>query len=413
MRIAIICEVFVPKIDGVVIRTLNLLHHLKQAGDEVLVICPKAAEHRHSTWPLLEFRSFPFPSYPEYRIGIPDRRLISELECFAPDIVHFINPFAFGFRCHDMLSKSKLELPSVFSFHTLYGEFAKQYGGMKSLSRLLWWMTRDYHNLADTNLSVSSTMRDELTERGFQNVALWPPAVDSDLFHPNRASQRMRNKLCNGNTNCRLLLTVSRLAAEKNVAFLHSVMQQLNNVHLAIVGDGPQRKELEALFDKSKTTFIGYLEGKELASAYASADAFLYASETETMGNVVLEAMASGRCVVAPRSAGIPSLIVDRESGWLYTPRQTDEVVHTVEHLLTNSRLRRSTEVSARHFAEQCSWSRAVDCVRGQYASTIRQHRDHSLPQVRRPPKKKHWLAPAVLSLLVSACRTASVIRGR
>src|SRR5262249_54880710 len=208
------------------------------------------------------------------------------------------NPFAFGFRCHDLLRKARLHIPSVFSFHTLYGEFVKQYRILRPLSALLWWMMREYHNCADVNLTVSSIMQKELTKRGFERVELWPPAVDSDLFHPDRRSAAMRDRLTNGRPERRLLLTVSRLAPEKNVGFLAAVLRELPDVSLAIVGDGPHRPELERRFSGTDTKFIGYLKGKELAAAYASADAFVYASETETMGNVVLEAMASGCPVV-------------------------------------------------------------------------------------------------------------------
>ena len=137
-------------------------------------------------------------------------------------------------------------------------------------------------------------MLEELIQRGFRRVELWPPAVDSDLFNSGRRSDAMRSRLTGGQPNKRLLLTVSRLAPEKNVGFLADVMRQLPETCLAIVGDGPDRPALERQFAGTDTRFIGYLKGTELAAAYASADAFLYASETETMGNVVLEAMACG-----------------------------------------------------------------------------------------------------------------------
>src|SRR5947207_1945628 len=99
MRIAIVAEVFLPKVDGVVIRTSNLIRQLLERGDEVLVVCPETPARRESPVPIVEFRSFPFPAYPEYRIGVPDARLPKAIREFAPDVVHFINPFAFGFRC--------------------------------------------------------------------------------------------------------------------------------------------------------------------------------------------------------------------------------------------------------------------------------------------------------------------------
>ena len=171
MRIAIVAEVFLPKIDGVVGRTVNLIQQLLANGDEVIVICPKVAEYRNSPVPLIEFPSFPCASYPEYAIGRPDQRLIQELKAFRPDVIHFLNPFAFGFQCYDLLCRSDLQLPVLFSFHTLYGEFVKQYRGLGMLSRLLWWLMKSYHNMADRNLTVSDFMADDLRKRGFERVA--------------------------------------------------------------------------------------------------------------------------------------------------------------------------------------------------------------------------------------------------
>ena len=140
--------------------------------------------------------------------------------------------------------------------------------------------------------------------------------MDNDLFHPARKCSTMRARLSNDRPNRPLLLTVSRLAPEKNVGFLADVLREVPHASLAIVGDGLQRPALERRFDGSDARFIGYLKGKDLAAAYASADAFVYASETETMGNVVLEAMASGCPVVAPQAGGIPNLVEHRSTGF-------------------------------------------------------------------------------------------------
>ncbi|MHB1422165.1 MAG: glycosyltransferase [Gemmataceae bacterium] len=140
-----------------------------------------------------------------------------------------------------------------------------------------------------------------------KRVELWPPAVDGQLFHPSRKTAEMRARLSKGHTDKQLLLTVSRLAPEKNVGFLVEVLDRLPNACLAVVGDGPQRTELERRFAGRNANFIGCLKGAELSAAYSSADAFVYASETETMGNVILEAMACGCAVIAPRAGASPA----------------------------------------------------------------------------------------------------------
>jgi glycosyltransferase involved in cell wall biosynthesis len=400
MRIAVIAEVFLPKIDGVVNRTLNLIRQLQRAGDDLLIVCPQAEGCDHCQVPVVDVPSFAFPLYPEYRVGLPDGQLAVALKRFAPDVVHYINPFAFGFRCHDVLLRARFRAPTVFSFHTLYGEFVKQYPGLKPLSKLLWWLTRQYHNRADLNLTVSAAMQEDLVRRGFQRVELWPPAVDSDLFHPTRASAAMRDRLSGGRPGRKLLLTVSRLAPEKNVGFLADLIRQVPDACLAVVGDGPERDNLERRFAGTDSRFLGYLKGQELAAAYASADSFVYASETETMGNVVLEAMACGRAVVAPHAGGIPNLLAHGKTGFLFPPRKLDEAVRLTRALLDDAGLCTQVGDAARRHIEDSNWEQSIRRVREVYAEAIKSGRGPATPWTWR-----QRLAQTTTTALVSAFR--------
>jgi glycosyltransferase involved in cell wall biosynthesis len=407
MRIAIVAEVYLPKVDGVVIRTMNLIRHLLDQGDEILVVTPQAEGRKDSPVPVVEFRSFPFPAYPEYRIGLPDGRLVQAIKDFSPDLLHYINPFAFGFRCRDILARAGTSLPAVFSFHTLYGEFVKRYPLMKPLAPVLWWLMRDYHNTADRNLTVSAIMQQDLIDRGFERVELWPPAVDCALFDPQRASVEMRRRLSDGHPERRLLVTVSRLAPEKNVGFLADVIRQLPGVQLAVIGDGPHRAALERQFAGTNTRFFGYMKGEELATAYASADAFVYASETETMGNVVLEAMSAGLGVAAPRAGGIPSLVSHEETGLLFRPGDTPDAVAAVRRLLAHDEFGARTGRAARAAVEQWGWSRSTECVRRHYMETIDAWKKGARVAMR--PRR---LAPAMVQALVLAYRAQAFVGG-
>jgi glycosyltransferase involved in cell wall biosynthesis len=409
MRVVLVAEVFLPKIDGVVGRTVKLIEGLASAGDDVLVVAPQAEGSGRCPVPVVSCRSFPFRSYPEYRIGLPDASLVSAVRQFEPDIVHYINPFAFGFRAFDRIQRSLPVTPSVFSFHTLYAEFVKGYRLLGTLSRPLWGLTRTYHNRADANLTVSSIMREELAGRGFRRVELWPPAVDTELFSPSRACPNMRARLTGERPDRRLLLTVSRLAPEKNVEFLAGLIGRLPEASLAIVGDGPHRVELERTFTGTDTRFVGYLKGESLAAAYASADAFVYASETETMGNVVLEAMAAGCPVVAPAAGGIPSLVADGSTGLLYAPRDLDAAVDATGRLLSDSPLWKAIAGRARQDAEGRSWKSAVDSVRGVYRSAI----DEAPSQRPAPGRAQQRLARFAVDGLVLASRLAAPRRRR
>jgi glycosyltransferase involved in cell wall biosynthesis len=292
--------------------------------------------------------------------------------------LHYVNPFAFGFRCNDVLLQAGFNVPSVFSFHTLYGEFVKQYKVLTPMSSLIWWLMREYHNRADVNLTVSGIMQADLIRRGFERVELWPPAVDSELFHPRRKSASMRARLLGNGAERPLLLTVSRLAPEKNVGLLADLLHAIPGATLAIVGDGPARADLERRFHGTDSRFIGYLKGAELASAYASADAFVYASETETMGNVVLEAMASGCPVVAPNAGGIPNLVWHGDTGFLYRARDVEDVSRWTQTLLNDPPLRATISHSARQAIEERSWEQSIGRVRQAYLQAIEQPRRKS-----------------------------------
>ena len=403
MRVAIIAEVFLPKIDGVVLRTMRLLEHLSEAGDEVVVFCPHAEDCQHPSIRTVSFPSFPCVAYPEYRIGVPSERLIEVIREFAPDVIHFLNPFAFGFRCHDVLARHRISIPTVFSFHTLYGEVVKQSPVLRKLSRPLWHLTRSYHNCADVNLTVSSILRAVLVQRGFERVRTWPPAVDTQLFQPKRQSESMRYRLTSGEPDTPLLLTVSRLAVEKKVDFLAKVIERFPGARLAIVGDGPDRARLERRFAGSKTTFTGYLRGQELAQAYASADLFLYGSETETMGNVVMEAMASGLPVLAPAAGGIPSLMQDGESGVLYCPGDVDAAQTSLAKLLGSVELRRSLGSRARSHVERCGWRASTEEVRRRYQEAM-----ETLDAAREQRRVASRCSSLAVSSLVFAFRSAS-----
>lgn len=405
MRVAIISEVFLPKVDGVVNRTLNLIRELPGLGDELMIVCPRAPGCTDCAVPVVDVPSFSFVLYPEYRIGLPGKEMADVVARFAPDVIHYVNPFAFGFRCHDVLARAGLRTPSVFSFHTLYGEFVKDYKALKPLSALLWWLTRQYHNRADVNLTVSSIMQEELADRGFRRVELWPPAVNTELFHPSSRSDAMRARLSNGRPDRPLLLTVSRLAPEKNVGFLADVLRQLPGVQLAVVGDGPHRLALEHRFAGLDAHFVGYLKGKDLASAYASADAFVYASETETMGNVVLEAMACGCPVIVPRAGGIPSLLTHGHGGFLYTPGDAADAVQCTRAAIDDPAERSRLGIEARQTMEGRGWERSVGKVRQAYLQAIEEYR--------KAPAEPTWNAPlarGTLLGLVTAFRAMSRI---
>jgi glycosyltransferase involved in cell wall biosynthesis len=142
---------------------------------------------------------------------------------------------------------------------------------------------------------------------------------------------------------------------------------------LALVGDGPHRQQLERVFEGTPTTFVGYLAGEELAAAYASGDAFLFPSSTETLGLVLLEAMAAGCPVVGAARGGIPDIVTDGVNGCLYNPDDPDSLSAAVHRLLDDPAQRRELRLAARQEAERWGWAGATEQLRGYYRQVLAQ----------------------------------------
>ena len=160
---------------------------------------------------------------------------------------------------------------------------------------------------------------------------MWGRGVDVNGFSPDHFSEKMRSYLTNGNPDAPLVVFVGRLAVEKRIETLRPLLNSIPSLRLAIVGDGPIRKELEKLFSDTNTIFTGYLRDKVLSSAYATADAFVFPSANETFGNVVLEAMASGLPVVVPNSGGVLEHVVGFQNGLVYDTIHTKDLIQKVK----------------------------------------------------------------------------------
>ncbi|MED5469463.1 MAG: glycosyltransferase family 1 protein, partial [Cyanobacteriota bacterium] len=286
MKIAFFTETFLPKVDGIVTRLTKTVEHLVEAGDEVMVFCPEGCPSEYMGAELIGVPAMPLPLYPELKLALPRPAVAEALETFEPDLVHVVNPAVLGLG-GIWLAKTN-GIPLIASYHTHLPKYLEHYG-MGMLEPLLWELLKAAHNQAILNLCTSTAMVAELSEKGIQNTALWQRGVDTELFRPELRNETMRLRLLNTNDDQgALLLYVGRLSAEKQIERIKPVLDRIPEARLALVGDGPHRQQLEKAFEGTATTFVGYLEGEELASAYASGDAFLFPSSTETLGLVLL-----------------------------------------------------------------------------------------------------------------------------
>jgi glycosyltransferase involved in cell wall biosynthesis len=334
----------------------------------VLVFAPDNAAPEHPGVRVVRVPALPFPRYPGLRAGLPDPRIAAALLRFRPDVVHAVGPACLGIW--GLLTARALGLPVVASYHTDLPRYLRGYG-LHWGEPAIWPLIRRVHNGAHVNLCPSRFTRRELRAHGVREVGLWRGGVDTERFHPRHRSLAVRSALTDGRPDAPLVLYVGRLAPEKSVETLAWVLDANPGARLALVGDGPARPRLERVFRDQPVHFAGFLHGDALSAAFASADVFVMPSTTETLGFVVLEAMASGTPVVAADAGGIPDLVSHGENGWLYDPTRLDGAAEPVRRLLESRSMREHAARMGRKHAENCTWELETRRLVGSYEEAI------------------------------------------
>lgn len=369
MRIALFTETFLPKVDGIVTRLRHTVDHLQRSGNQVLVIAPDGGITEHKGAKVYGVTGFPLPLYPELKMALPRPAIGYILEEFKPDIIHVVNPAVLGLS--GIFYSKILKIPLVASYHTHLPQYLQHYG-LGMLEGFLWELLKGAHNQAALNLCTSTAMIEELTAHGIERVDLWQRGVDTELFHPDLASVEMRSRLSQNHPDSPLLLYVGRLSAEKEIERIKPILEAIPQARLALVGDGPHRQALQKHFAGTNTYFVGYLMGQELGSAFASADAFIFPSRTETLGLVLLEAMAAGCPVVAARSGGIPDIVTDGVNGYLFEPTaDVQGALAATVRLLEQKQQRDIIRQNARQEAESWGWAAATKQLQDYYQKVI------------------------------------------
>jgi len=368
LKIAIVTESFLPKIDGIVTMLTNTVECLRRNGDEVMIFAPSGGPSELFGAEVVAMPSVAFPLYKELRLALPRTSMRQKLEEFQPDVLHAFEPVLLGVG--GIYYSAELRIPLVISYHTNLPAYLRYYQ-LGFIEELTWALMRLRHGCANLNLCTSTAMMEELEGHGIDHLALWERAVDSGLFRPEMSSAEMRLRLSGENPEWPLLLYVGRLSAEKDIVRLKELFSVVPGMRLAIVGDGPLRSELERKFTGTATVFAGYMRGDELASAYASADLFVLPSRTETLGLVLLEAMAAGCPVVACRAGGVPDAIEDDVTGFLFDPGQDGSLAATVQQAWKSKSRLEEIRRTARQDVERHSWARATSQLRQLYCEAI------------------------------------------
>jgi len=387
MRIALFTETFLPKIDGIVTRLRNTISELQRCGHQVLVFVPGAGAWEFEGARIEALRGSRFPLYPELTLSLPRSSIRQKLVEFQPDLIHIADPACLGVA--GIYYSDVLNLPLVISYHTRLPKYLSYYG-LSALEPAVWKLLKFRHNRAQLNLCTSTVMAEELRGHGVERLKLWPKAVDTKAFHPRLKSREMREWLSGGHPDAPLFLYVGRLSAEKGIEQLRSVLEAVPGSRLAIVGGGPSQKSLEAHFAGTATFFAGYLTGERLAAAMASANALLLPSTTETLGLVLMEAMAAGCIVIGANAGGIPDIVRHEVNGLLFDPASAGDLARMAARAVSETELCERMRVKAREHSEGWNWSASTEQLLKFYAEAI------AMPRMEKPARAN---APWMLAM--------------
>lgn len=354
LRVAIFTGNYNHIRDGVSLTLNRLVGFLESKDIPVIVFGPTvdepAFEHNGE---LVAVPSVPMPGRPEYRVtvGFPDSAQ-RRLEEFEPTLVHLATPDLLGFRAMRWAQANEIQI--VSSYHTHFTSYLKYYN-LNMLELLGWKYLVWFYSQCKHIYVPSPSMADELNEEGIEEgIRIWARGVYTDRFHPDKRDMEWRRSIGIGDDE-KVVTFVSRLVWEKDLQTFVDVVKKLGkSIKPMVVGDGPAKKELENMLPEAH--FTGFITDDDLYRAYASSDIFLFPSDTETFGNVTLEAMSSGLPCVVADATGSRSLVESGVNGYLAPPRDTKEFAACVNKIALDDELREQMGKAARQKALVYSW---------------------------------------------------------
>ena len=350
MKVAYFTESLLPHVDGVSLTLARLFTTLERRDGDFRIFAPFQPGPEVS-WAnrVHQVRSVAFPLYKDYRVSLPWGHGLAELlDADPPDLIHVVSPTPMAVWAQRYGARHRI--PVVASFHTDFISYFRYYrvGGLEGFG---WRLLRGFYSRCQVVYAPSRTTVRLLERRGIGPVELWSRGIELERFNPQHRDAALR-RAAGADDDTPVLLFVGRLVREKDLADLVSVHRRIRRRHrLVLVGDGPMRGELQAALPKAH--FAGHQSGMDLARWFASADVFVFPSTTETFGNVVLEAFASGIPAVVANRGGPPDLVDPGVTGLIARPNNPVEFARSVEELLDDSDRRRAMGQAARQSAEQ------------------------------------------------------------
>lgn len=363
MKLALVTETFPPEINGVAMTFGIIARELGRRGHVVTVYRPRRDDLSGGA-PSPEFLEValpgvPLPGYPLLRLGLPAGGRLKKLwRDERPDLVHVATEGPLGASA--IAAARALGVPVTSSFHTNFHAYMRHYRFGPLHGVVLAWL-RHVHNRTRCTFAPTAELCAELAALGFRGLAVLSRGVDTWQFHPTRRSPELRAKW-GAEPDDPVVLHVGRMAAEKNYPLLFrafAAMQAANpRCRFVFVGDGPLRRR----FQRKHPTgiFTGFISRSELAQHYASADIYIHASLTETFGNVLTEALASGLAVAGFDYAAARQFVRHGDNGLTVPCDRPEALIDAAELLATDSLLRAQLRLKARAAVEPQSWDSVI-----------------------------------------------------
>ena len=375
LRIAVVTETWPPEVNGVAMTLAKLVQGLSHRNHDVQLIRPRQTK---SESPLNDasleevlMRGMPIPRYPELKLGLPSKKtLVKTWTLRRPDVVHIATEGPLGWSA--LQAAKVLKLPVTSDFRTNFQSYSKHYG-VGWLRKPIVAYLRKFHNATACTMVPTRELKRTLSENGFANLKVVSRGVDTKLFNISKRDSSLRSSW-GATDNTKVLISVGRMAPEKNLDQVLKTYEALKltgqSFKLVMVGDGPLKEQFQKRYPE--IIFPGMLSQSNLAAYYASSDLFIFPSQTETFGNVTLEALASGIPVLAFDCAAARDWVQTGINGWLVAENNPEGFAAQAVTIFNSKDLLDQITQSTRQQVVHLDWDQIAEQVESVFWDSIR-----------------------------------------
>lgn len=375
LRIAVVTETWPPEVNGVAMTLAKLVQGLSHRNHDVQLIRPRQTktDSPMSDASLEEvlMRGMPIPRYPELKLGLPSKKtLVKTWTLRRPDVVHIATEGPLGWSA--LQAAKVLKLPVTSDFRTNFQSYSKHYG-VGWLRKPIVAYLRKFHNATACTMVPTRELMRTLSQNGFANLKVVSRGVDTKLFNIAKRDTSLRSSW-GATDDTKVLISVGRMAPEKNLDQVLKAYEALKVTgqafKLVMVGDGPLKEQFQKRYPE--IIFPGMLSQTNLAAYYASSDLFIFPSQTETFGNVTLEALASGIPVLAFDCAAARDWVQTGVNGWLIAENNPEGFAAQAVTIFNSKDLLDQITQSTRQQVVHLDWDQIAEQVESVFWDAIR-----------------------------------------